>query len=71
MDLHRHASHAIRYCRVTKYENPKHREKEEALRKVFTEQVKTEENRFRHWEQQVRAHVMQQCITQIESMSHD
>ncbi|KAJ8653988.1 hypothetical protein O0I10_010324 [Lichtheimia ornata] len=39
--------------KVTKYENPKHREKEEALRKVFTEQVKTEENRFRHWEQQL------------------
>ncbi|CDH59462.1 cell division control protein 12 [Lichtheimia corymbifera JMRC:FSU:9682] len=39
--------------KVTKYENPKHRENEEALRKVFTEQVKTEENRFRHWEQQL------------------
>ncbi|KAL1927836.1 hypothetical protein VTP01DRAFT_3241 [Rhizomucor pusillus] len=39
--------------KVKKYENPKHREKEEALRKVFTEQVKAEENRFRQWEQQL------------------
>ncbi|KAI8329213.1 Septin-domain-containing protein [Chlamydoabsidia padenii] len=36
-----------------KYENPKHREKEDALRKVFTEQVRQEENRFRQWEQQL------------------
>lgn len=41
--------------RVKKYDNPKHREKEDALRKVFTEQVRQEENRFRQWEQQVRA----------------
>lgn len=47
---------ATTFCRVKKYENPKHREKEEALRKVFTEQVKAEENRFRQWEQQVRSH---------------
>lgn len=39
--------------RVKKYENPKHREKEDLLRKQFTEQVKAEENRFRQWEQQV------------------
>ncbi|KAI8138484.1 Septin-domain-containing protein [Fennellomyces sp. T-0311] len=38
---------------VKKYENPKHREKEDDLRKVFTEQVKGEENRFRQWEQQL------------------
>lgn len=40
--------------RAKKYENPKHREKEDALRKVFTEQVRSEETRFRQWEQQVR-----------------
>jgi cell division control protein 12 len=40
--------------RAKKYDNPKHREKEDALRKVFTEQVRQEENRFRQWEQQVR-----------------
>lgn len=57
---------------MTKYENPKHREKEEALRKVFTEQVKTEENRFRQWEQQVRAHVMQHNMYHANGfMSHD
>ncbi|KAI8393828.1 Septin-domain-containing protein [Radiomyces spectabilis] len=39
--------------KVKKYENPKHREKEDALRKVFTEQVRQEENRFRQWEQQL------------------
>lgn len=31
----------------------RHREKEEALRKAFTEQVKQEEQRFRKWEEQV------------------
>ncbi|KAI9365050.1 Septin-domain-containing protein [Pilaira anomala] len=36
-----------------KAENPKHREKEESLRKEFTEQVKKEENRFRQWETQL------------------
>ncbi|KAI8082968.1 Septin-domain-containing protein [Halteromyces radiatus] len=39
--------------KIKKYENPKHREKEDALRKVFTEQVRQEENRFRQWEQQL------------------
>ncbi|KAI7886334.1 Septin [Lichtheimia hyalospora FSU 10163] len=39
--------------KVKKYENPKHREKEDLLRKQFTEQVKAEENRFRQWEQQL------------------
>ncbi|CAO3625262.1 unnamed protein product [Cunninghamella blakesleeana] len=40
-------------AKIKKYENPKHREKEDALRKVFTEQVRQEENRFRQWEQQL------------------
>ncbi|KAI8330167.1 Septin-domain-containing protein [Chlamydoabsidia padenii] len=40
-------------AKVKKNENPKHREKEDALRKVFTEQVRQEENRFRQWEQQL------------------
>ncbi|SAM04168.1 hypothetical protein [Absidia glauca] len=39
--------------KAKKYDNPKHREKEDALRKVFTEQVRQEENRFRQWEQQL------------------
>ncbi|KAI0641817.1 Septin-domain-containing protein [Trametes meyenii] len=37
-----------------KFENPKFKEEEEALRKRFTEQVKAEESRFRQWEQHVR-----------------
>lgn len=37
-----------------KFENPKFKEEEEALRKRFTEQVKAEEARFRQWEQHVR-----------------
>ena len=41
--------------RVKKYDNPKFKEEEEALRKRFTEQVKLEENRFRQWEQQLIA----------------
>ena len=36
-----------------KFENPKFKEEEEALRKRFTEQVKVEENRFRQWEQKL------------------
>jgi len=39
--------------KVKKYDNPKFKEEEEALRKRFTEQVKLEENRFRQWEQQL------------------
>ncbi|OBZ87409.1 Septin spn4 [Choanephora cucurbitarum] len=39
--------------KVVKAENPKHREKEENLRREFTEQVKKEENRFRQWEAQL------------------
>ncbi|KAI8372476.1 Septin-domain-containing protein [Blakeslea trispora] len=38
-----------------KEEHPKFREKEEDLRKVFTEKVKNEESRFRQWEQQLIA----------------
>ena len=38
-----------------KFENPKFKEEEEALRKRFTEQVKAEEARFRQWEQHVRS----------------
>ena len=40
-----------------KFENPKFKEEEEALRKRFTEQVKAEEARFRQWEQHVRVDV--------------
>jgi cell division control protein 12 len=40
--------------RVKKSDNPKFKEEEEALRKRFTEQVKSEESRFRQWEQHVR-----------------
>lgn len=43
----------MRFFRVKKIDNPKFREKEEALRKSFTDQVKNEEARFRQWEQQV------------------
>jgi cell division control protein 12 len=41
--------------RVKKFTNPKFKEEEDNLRKKFTEQVKQEENRFRHWEQQLIA----------------
>ncbi|KAH8556027.1 putative septin [Umbelopsis sp. PMI_123] len=41
--------------KVKNYENPKFREEEEMLRKRFTDQVKSEENRFRQWEQQLIA----------------
>ncbi|KAF9447092.1 septin [Macrolepiota fuliginosa MF-IS2] len=37
--------------KVKKLDNPKFKEEEEALRKKFTEQVKSEEARFRKWEQ--------------------
>ena len=40
--------------RVKKSDNPKFKEEEEGLRKRFTEQVKSEESRFRQWEQHVR-----------------
>lgn len=39
--------------KVKRLENPKFKEEEEQLRRKFTEQVKGEEARFRHWEQQV------------------
>lgn len=41
--------------RVKKSDNPKFKEEEESLRKRFTEQVKSEESRFRQWEQHVRS----------------
>lgn len=41
-------------------ENAKFKEEEEALRQRFTEQVKTEENRFRQWERQVRRNLRKQ-----------
>lgn len=40
-------------ARVKKPDNPKFKEEEESLRKRFTEQVKSEEARFRQWEQHV------------------
>lgn len=40
-------------AKVKKAENPKFRDKEEDLRKTFTEKVRSEENRFRQWEQQL------------------
>lgn len=41
--------------RVKNYDNPKFRDEEDMLRKRFTDQVKSEENRFRQWEQQLIA----------------
>ncbi|KAF8635104.1 hypothetical protein AX15_000543 [Amanita polypyramis BW_CC] len=41
--------------KVKRLENPKFKEEEEQLRRKFTEQVKSEEARFRHWEQQLIA----------------
>jgi len=41
--------------RVKKSDNPKFKEEEETLRKRFTEQVKSEEARFRQWEQHLIA----------------
>ncbi|KAL5522192.1 SPN4 [Sanghuangporus sanghuang] len=41
--------------KVKKLDNPKFKEEEEALRKRFTEQVKSEESRFRQWEQHLIA----------------
>lgn len=43
------------HYRVKNYDNPKFREEEDMLRKRFTDQVKSEENRFRQWEQQLIA----------------
>src|SRR5882757_9950867 len=39
--------------KVKKFHNPKFQEEEEQLRRRFTEQVKSEESRFRQWEQHV------------------
>lgn len=36
-----------------KYQNPKFKEEENALKKFFTDQVKAEEQRFRQWEQNI------------------
>jgi cell division control protein 12 len=41
--------------RPGKSDNPRFREEEEALRRRFTEQVKSEEARFRQWEQHLIA----------------
>jgi len=41
--------------KAKKLENAKFKEEEEQLRRKFTEQVKAEEARFRHWEQQLIA----------------
>jgi len=41
--------------KVKKLDNPKFKEEEELLRKKFTEQVKSEEARFRQWEQHLIA----------------
>lgn len=42
-------------ARPRKFDNPKFKEEEDALRKMFTEQVKLEEQRFRQWEQNLIA----------------
>jgi len=42
-------------AKVKKLDNPKFKEEEELLRKKFTEQVKSEEARFRQWEQHLIA----------------
>ena len=41
--------------KVRKFDNPRFREEEEALRRKFTDQVKLEEGRFRQWEQHLIA----------------
>lgn len=38
-------------ARSRKFDNPKFKEEEDNLRKMFTEQVRVEEQRFRQWEQ--------------------
>jgi cell division control protein 12 len=48
--------------KVKKLDNPKFKEEEEQLRKRFTEQVKSEESRFRQWEQHV-------CISHLHFVS--
>lgn len=42
-------------ARPRKLDNPKFKEEEEALKRLFTEQVKAEEKRFRQWEQNLIA----------------
>jgi len=53
--------------RVKKSDNPKFKEEEEALRKRFTEQVKSEESRFRQWEQHVSCILITLCSALIWS----
>lgn len=59
--------------RVKKLDNPKFKEEEEALRKRFTEQVKSEESRFRQWEQHVSRslscinHALTMCFSLLPS----
>lgn len=43
--------------KVKKFHNPKFQEEEEQLRRRFTEQVKSEEARFRQWELHVSLHL--------------
>lgn len=42
-------------ARARKFDNPKFKEEEDNLRKMFTEQVRVEEQRFRQWEQNLIA----------------
>lgn len=42
-------------ARTRKFDNPKFKEEEDNLRKMFTEQVRVEEQRFRQWEQNLIA----------------
>lgn len=53
--------------RVKKSDNPKFKEEEEALRKRFTEQVKSEESRFRQWEQHVSYILITLCNSALMS----
>lgn len=53
--------------KVKKLDNPKFKEEEEALRKRFTEQVKSEEARFRQWEQHVSYPSCNTCPTNVGS----
>ncbi|KAI8980863.1 putative septin [Pilobolus umbonatus] len=50
---HEMSSRKFGEAKVTKAENTQNREKEDKLRRDFTEQVKKEENRFRAWESQL------------------
>ena len=54
-----------------KFENPKFKEEEEALRKRFTEQVKAEEARFRQWEQHVRVIYSSPAVGRLSILGAD